>query len=122
MVDNDDFCPFCLFTHLSDITICVETTFHPRTLIAISRHFAANIGWQLESQRLKITCKIRVQIVSDIHEPLEIAVLGVELQPCTLGLHTIKTEIVSHALDESGLEVFDMLLHKRNIFVEKLLL
>src|SRR5579884_1901009 len=122
MVDNDNFCSFCLFAHLTNITICIETAFHPCTLIAISSHFATNIGWQLESQRLKIAGETRVRVVGDIYESLEITVLCIELQARALRLQAIKTKIVSHTFDESGIKVFDMFLHKRNIFVEKLLL
>src|SRR5437016_5462637 len=122
MIDNNNLCPFCLLTHLANVTIAIETAFHPRALIAVSSYSTANIAWKLETERLKVACKVRVRIIDDIQKSLKITVLSIELQPCALGLEAVKAEIVSDTLDEGSFKVFDMFLHKRNIFVEKLLL
>src|SRR5947209_1231371 len=122
MIDNNYLRSFSLHTHLANITIREITAFAPRTLVTIGANLAADITGKLEVEGLKIARKRRVGVIGNIDQARKFTVLGVELYSNSLVFQAIEAEVVSHTLHQCRVKVFDVLLHKRDVFIKELLL
>src|ERR1051326_1413178 len=122
MIDNNDLRSFSLLTHFANVTIREITAFAPRTLVTIGANLAADISGKLEVEGLKIARKRRVGVIANVDQARKFTVLGIELYSNPLVFQAIKAEVVSHPLHQCRVKVFDVLLHKRNVFIKELLL
>src|SRR5581483_7165005 len=122
VIDDDHLSHFGTLPHLTHVAIHKVAALVPGALIAISSNATTNIARELEAERLKIAREVGIGIVDDVEQALKLAVARIVLHAHPFAFHTVNAEIVIDALHQCRLEMLDMLLHKGNIFIKKLLL
>src|SRR5439155_977804 len=99
VVNNDNLGLLRIFAHLAYITVAIVVAFVPGALVAISRHFSANISGKLETKRFDIAVERRVWTVYEFNDALELAVFDEKLHPDTFRLDSVNADIVAQAFD-----------------------